>query len=194
MAGQPVPQRAGQWRAGLYPGECCGAARVAWLCVEPRSAGAVAEGLRCAPRLAPAQRRAARPPAGPAEVSARCPPPLTGRRAEAGSGRQGEGYPRPTLSAPHPGGGAALRAPPPSPRGVGGREGGAELPVPCATSAAAPSHFSSLSSALPWFESLDRGGTGGLVLPALCPAGRAGVAGGVLPGRGEVNCHTAQCI
>lgn len=148
--------------------------------------------LRAAPRSGPAARcpPARRPRRGECALPA-APHREAGRRTETGSGRQGEGYPRPTLCTPAAG---QRPGPPLSPRGVGGREGGAELPVPCATGAAAPSHFSSLSSALPWFESLGRGETGGLVLPALCPAGRAGVTGGVLPGRGEANCHTAQCI
>ena len=167
MAAGPVPQRAGQWRAALYPGECCGSARVAWLCVEPRSAGAEAEGLRRAPRLAPAQRRAARPPSGPAEVSAW----KRGRRA---AERGAAGCPRLALFPPRPGG----RAAPPGPGG--GRRGGAGLGVCCAAAAAGAAL--SLGRPLSASESLGRGGRVGSRRDAeSCDGGEAAV-GRPVPG------------
>lgn len=167
MAAGPVPQRAGQWRAALYPGECCGSARVAWLCVEPRSAGAEAEGLRRAPLLAPAQRRAARPPSGPAEVSAW----ERGRRA---AERETAWRPRPALSPPRPGGRAAPRAP----AAAGGEARGSVVRCAAAVARAALS----LRRPLPASESLGRGGRVGSRRDAESGDGGEAAVGRPVPG------------
>lgn len=106
-----------------------------------------------------ALRAASGPAARCAPRRGECPgPPTRTGRAEMGSGRQGgrergrdreRGALAPRLalrSAPQ------QRGSPPRPScGAGGREAGAELPLPGAAAAAAPSHFSSLLPALPSF-------------------------------------------